>query len=89
MANHKSAAKRARQSIVKQKRNRVVKSRVHTATRKVEEAITAKDYTSAMTALKYAQPELARAAGKGKMPKKRAARKMSRISARIKKLKAA
>lgn len=89
MATHKSAEKRARQALKLQAKNRARKSRVHTATRKVDEAVTKKDYTTAQEALRAVQPELARAASKGSMPKKRAARKMSRLSARVKKLKQA
>lgn len=89
MANHKSAEKRARQSVKLQKTNRARKSRVSGAVRKVEEAITTKQYDAAMTALRTAQPELARAAGKKSVSKKRTSRKLSRLSARIKKLKQA
>lgn len=87
MANHKSAAKRARQSVKRNAVNHARKSRVGTATRKVEEAISKKDYKSAQDALRAAQPEIARAASKGAIEKKRAARRMSRLSARVKKLK--
>lgn len=89
MATHKSAEKRARQTIVRTARNKARKARVHSATRKVEEAITKKDYKAAQEALRSAQPEIARAAGKGTLHKKRAARKLSRLSARVKKLKSA
>jgi len=89
MANHKSAAKRAIQSVKRQKINRATKSRVHGVTRKVEETIVGKSYDAAMAALRAAQPELARAAAKGIIDKKRASRKLSRLSARIKKLKQA
>lgn len=89
MATHKSAEKRARQTVKLQAKNRARKSRVHTATRKIDEAVAKKDYKAALEALRAAQPEIARAAGKGTIPKKRAARKMSRLSARVKKLKQA
>lgn len=89
MATHKSAEKRARQTLVRTARNKARKSRVHTATRKIDEAVAKKDYKAAQEALRLAQPELARAASKGMIPKKRAARKMSRLSARVKKLKQA
>lgn len=89
MANHKSAAKRARQSVRRNAVNKARKSRVHTATRKVEEAIAKKDYKAAQEALRAAQPEMARAAGKGTLTKQRVARRMSRLSARVKKLKQA
>lgn len=87
MANHKSAEKRARQSEPRQKKNRARKSRVGNAVRKVDEAVAAKDYKSGMTALSAAQRELARAASKGTLPKKRVARKMSRLAAKVKKVK--
>ncbi len=87
MANHKSAEKRARQSVKRQQKNRSAKSRVHSTVRKVDEAAAAKDYKGGMTALSKAQSELARAVTKGVMPKKRAARKMSRLSAKLKKAK--
>lgn len=89
MATHKSAEKRARQTIVRTARNKARKSRIHTATRKVEEAVAKKDYKAAVEALRAAQPELAKAASKGTLPKKRASRKISRLSARVKKLKQA
>ncbi len=87
MANHKSSVKRARQSVVKQAKNRARKGSVHAAIRTIDEAVTAKDYKAGMAALSKAQSELARAASKGTLPKKRAARKMSRLSARLKKVK--
>ena len=87
MANHKSSEKRARQTTRRTERNRVRKSRVGTALRKVNEAVDAKDYKGAMEALNVAQSELARAASRGALPKKRMARKMSRLSARVKKTK--
>ncbi|MBI3419836.1 MAG: 30S ribosomal protein S20 [Proteobacteria bacterium] len=87
MATHKSAEKRARSTARKQVVNRARRTRAHSALVKVESAITAKDFKGAMAALRAAQSELARAAGKGIISKNRAARKMSRLSARIKALK--
>jgi small subunit ribosomal protein S20 len=87
MANHKSSEKRARQTVKRTEENRVRKSRVSGAVRKVNEATDAKDYKGGMTALSKAQSELARAATRGAIPKKRIARKMSRLSARLKKVK--
>lgn len=87
MANHKSAEKRARQSVKRQQKKRARKSRVHSSVRKIDEAVAAKDYTGGMDALKTAQSEMARAANKGMLPKKRVARKMSRLSAKLKKAK--
>lgn len=87
MANHKSSEKRARQTIERTKKNRSRRARVSTATRKVNDAVAAKDYKGGMEALRNVQSELSRAATKGILPKKRVARKMSRLSAQLKKAK--
>ena len=84
MANSPQAKKRARQN----ERNRLVnkdrRSRVRTFIRKVEEAIAAGDKESASAALKLAQPELMRGVSKGIFHRNTAARKMSRLAARVK-----
>lgn len=86
MANHKSAAKRTRQTERRTAVNRNRISRVRTFVRKVEEAIKAGDVTVAAEALKVCQPELMKAASKGVVKKNAAARKVSRFAQRIKKL---
>lgn len=86
MANHKSAVKRVRQTKKKTEVNRARTSRVRTFVRKVEEAIASGDEAAAKLALKNAQPEMARAAQKGLTKKNTVARKLSRLSSRIKKL---
>jgi small subunit ribosomal protein S20 len=84
MANHPSAAKRARQSVRRATVNRLRRSRVKTSMRKVEDAIASGNKDAAHAALKAAQPEMHRAATKGVMSKNAVARKLSRLSARIK-----
>jgi small subunit ribosomal protein S20 len=86
MANHKSAIKRTRQTERRTAVNRNRVSRVRTFVRKVEEAIESGDKTVAMAALKACQPELMKAAQKNSLHKNTVARKLSRFSARIKKL---
>lgn len=88
MANTASARKRIRQTARRTERNRARKSRVRTFIRKVEAAIAGGNKNEAATALRLAEPELQRAAGKGVVPKNTAARKISRLSARIKALSA-
>ncbi len=88
MANTASARKRIRQTARRTERNRARKSRVRTFIRKVEAAIAGGNKNEATTALRLAEPELQRAAGKGVVPKNTAARKISRLSARIKALSA-
>lgn len=84
MANHPSAAKRARQSVRRATVNRLRRSSVKTAMKKVEAAIAGGDKDAAKAALKAAQPEMHRAATKGVLTKNATARKLSRLSARIK-----
>jgi small subunit ribosomal protein S20 len=86
MANTKSAKKAARRSV---KRNEINKNRrgsMRTAVRKVEDALSAGDKAKAEAALKAAEPMLARTAQKGLVHKNTAARKVSRLTARVRKL---
>ncbi|WP_137178486.1 30S ribosomal protein S20 [Roseomonas sp. AR75] len=84
MANTDSARKRIRQIEKRTARNRARKSRVRTFLRKVEQAIAAGDKGAAQEAFRAAQPELQRAATKGVMHDNTVARKLSRLTARIK-----
>ena len=84
MANTPQSAKRARQSEARFKVNKMRRSRIRTFLRKVEEAIASGDHASAQAALKAAQPELMRGVTKGVVQKNTAARKVSRLSARVK-----
>jgi small subunit ribosomal protein S20 len=86
MANTASARKRIRQTEKRTERNRARRSRVRTFLRKVETAISGGDKSVAQAALQAAQPEMQRAAGKGVFHANTVARKLSRLSARIKAL---
>jgi small subunit ribosomal protein S20 len=86
MANHKSAEKRMRQTQKRTARNRARVSRIKTFVKKVESAIASGDRITAAEALKTAQPEIHRGVTKGVLHKNAAARKLSRLSARIKSL---
>ncbi len=86
MANSPQAKKRARQNETRFQVNKARRSRIRTYLRKVEEAIAAGDQAVAAAALKEMQPELMRGVSKGVMHKNTAARKMSRLSARVKAL---
>jgi len=87
MAMHKSAKTRIRRNARRNAINTQRTSRARTYLRKVEEAISSGNYDAATKALKSAQPELHRAADKGIIHKKTASRKISRLSASVKKLK--
>lgn len=84
MANSPQAKKRARQNEKRHEINKARRSRIRTFLRKVEEAIASGDKTAAGSALKEAQPELMRGVSKGVYHKNTVARKMSRLSARVK-----
>jgi small subunit ribosomal protein S20 len=86
MANTDSARKRIRQIEKRTARNRARKSRVRTFLRKVEQAIASGDKGAAQEAFRTAQPELQRAATKGVLHDNTVARKLSRLSTRIKAL---
>jgi small subunit ribosomal protein S20 len=86
MANTPQSKKRARQIVRRTEINKARRSRIRTFLRKVEEAIASGDAERAKTALRTAQPELMRGVTKGVVHKNTAARKMSRLSARVKAL---
>ncbi|MDX8346438.1 30S ribosomal protein S20 [Cognatiyoonia sp. IB215446] len=84
MANSPQAKKRARQNEARFAVNKMRRSRIRTYLRAVEEAIVSGDKDAAQAALKAAQPELMRGVTKGVYHKNTAARKMSRLAARVK-----
>ncbi|WP_300056706.1 30S ribosomal protein S20 [uncultured Roseobacter sp.] len=86
MANSPQAKKRARQNEARFQINKARRSRIRTFLRKVEEAIASRDKDTASAALRAAQPELMRGVTKGVFHKNTAARKISRLSARVKAL---
>ena len=88
MANTASARKRIRQTAVRTARNQARMSRMRTFIKKVETAIAGGDKTVAAAALRIAQPELQRAATKGVVHANQIARKLSRLSARVKSIQA-
>jgi small subunit ribosomal protein S20 len=84
MASHKSAEKRARQTVSRTAVNSARRSRLRGSIKKVEEAIKAGDKKAANEALRAAQPEIHRGAAARVVDKNAAARRMSRLNARIK-----
>ena len=88
MANTKSAKKATRVSARRATINKNRVSRVRSSLRKVEEAISAGDQAAAVVAMKQAEPELMRGAQKGVLHKNTASRKVSRLTSRIRALKA-
>jgi small subunit ribosomal protein S20 len=86
MANSAQAKKRGRQIERRTEVNKARKSRIRTFLKKVDEALETGEEKLAFDALKNAQPELMRGVSKGLMHKNTAARKMSRLSSRVKSL---
>ena len=84
MAHHKSAKKRIRRNLRRAAINGARISRIRTFVKNVELAIAGGDKDAAQAAYKQAQPELHRGVNKGVLHRNTVARKLSRLSARIK-----
>ena len=80
MANIKSAKKRILVNETKAARNKAIRSRVKTAVKKVDAAVTAGDKAAAQAALTNAISEIEKAASKGVYHQNTASRKVSRVS---------
>lgn len=80
MANHASAIKRNLQSQKRRLRNRVVKTRIKTVVKKVHAVQQAGDAASLSENLRTAQSVIDKAAKKGVLHKRTAARKISRLA---------
>ncbi|WP_323035039.1 30S ribosomal protein S20 [Pararhodobacter sp.] len=88
MANTRQSAKRARQNDARFEINKARRSRIRTYLRAVEDALAKGDAEASKAALIAAEPELMRGVTKGVLHKNTAARKMSRLSSRVKALNA-
>lgn len=86
MANHPSAKKRTRRNNRRALINRTRISRIRTFIRKAEAAIATGNKIEAMAAFNAAVPELMRGVNKSVIHCNKAARKISRLSARVKSL---
>ena len=83
MANTPQAEKRIRRNARRAAVNKARLSRIRTHVKRVESAIAAGDRQAAETALKAAQPELARGVARGVMHRNTASRKYSRQSKQV------
>jgi small subunit ribosomal protein S20 len=83
VANHKSAAKRARQTITRTSRNKIVTSETRTAVKKIRTAIDEKDKETAKGLLGKVQRQLAIMAKNGIIKTNTAGRKTSRLTAQV------
>ena len=85
MANHKSSKKRILVTVKKNAVNTARRSRVKTYTKKAVKAIESGDKAAVTVAVRTAESQIMKAAGKV-MPKKRAARKVSRLAKKANKV---
>ncbi len=86
MANTASAKKRARQAQKRYLLNKVHRSRMRTLIKKVLRTVEARDLEAARQAYREAVPVIDSMVNKGIIHKNNAARKKSRLSARLKAL---
>ena len=86
MARHKSAVKRHRQSLKRKARNQRVKSHLRTLVKRVRTAIEGKTPEEAEARLKEATRTLDKAVTKGVLHRNNAARKVSRLTAQVRRL---
>jgi small subunit ribosomal protein S20 len=86
MANTTSAKKAIRKIAKRTAVNKSRVSRVRTNWRVVEEALASGDQTAAAKALRQAESETMRAAGRGALHKNTASRKIARLTKRVKAL---
>lgn len=80
MANHKSASKRNRQSILHRARNRSIKTRMKGVVKDVYAAMAENSVEKTMEALRLAIPVIDKTVVKGTVHKKSASRKVSRLT---------
>ena len=80
MANIKSAKKRIEVTATKTERNKAIRSKIKTVSKKVLSAVEAGDKAAAEEALKNATSEIGKATTKGVYHKNNAARKVSSLA---------
>jgi small subunit ribosomal protein S20 len=83
MANIKSQIKRNKQNEVRRERNKGVKSALRTSTKKVDAAVAEGDAEAATAQQREAARALDKAAAKGVLHKRTAARKKSRLARQV------
>lgn len=86
MATHKSAEKRARQTVKRAARNKQALGTVRTTEKKLRTALAAGDKTTAQETLKLYMSKAAKAAAKGVIKAQAASRKIAQLSAHVSRL---
>jgi small subunit ribosomal protein S20 len=80
MANIKSQIKRNKQNEVRHERNKAVRTALKTSTKKARTAVAESDAEAALTQVREASRALDKAASKGVLHKRTAARRKSRLA---------
>ena len=86
MANSAGSRKRARQAVKRNKHNSQIRAKVRTFVKKVAYAISTGDKKDAVSGFVTMQKNIDQAVSKGLIHKNQAARKKTRLSAKIKAL---
>ena len=86
MANHKSAAKRARQTIKRTEANRFYRTRLKNITKAVRQAAANGDKAAAQEALKLANKNIHAFVSRGFLKKQTASRRVSRLALLVNKI---
>ena len=86
MANHKSAAKRARQTIKRTEANRFYRTRLKNITKAVRQAAANVDKAAAQEALKVANKNIHAFVSRGFLKKQTASRRVSRLALLVNKI---
>jgi len=86
MANSAGSRKRARQAVKRNQHNSQIRAKVRTFVKKVTYAVAAGDKKESANGFRAMQKNLDQAVSKGLIHKNQAARKKSRLSAKIKTL---
>ena len=86
MANHKSAAKRARQTIKRTEANRFYRTRLKNITKAVRQAAANGDKAAAQEALKVANKNIHALVSRGFLKKQTASRLVSRLALLVNKI---
>ncbi len=86
MANHKSAAKRARQAVRRTEVNNQRRSKVRTWEKKLRSAIAAKEKSTAAELLSVFSGQIAKAVKNGLVHANAASRKVGRLAAQVSRL---
>ncbi len=89
MAIHKSALKRARQNEKRNERNRVIRSALRTAIKQFRALIAAQDFEAAEAGLPKLYKTIDKAVTKGIIHRNEGARKKSRLTTALSKVRAA